>query len=362
MRFYLIGAGVIGRTHAEAIRKLPLGEGYELNVADPNPQALAGFAALYPEARTFADAGAMLGEAARDDDVVIVGTPPFTHFQLSRMGLESGRHVLCEKPLVMNGAEADGLLEVARAHNRLLGCCSVRFLGLPKTERVKELLQSRELGDIYKITFVYRGQRSRPGVEYQPESRWFLDRSKSAGGIVMDWGPYDFSVLNDLLAPVSVEVAAAWMSKPLTEADPDDTVYDVEGHAGAMLNYRLSDGNPVWIQYERASCTHGEAYHHVEIEGTLGAVRWSPYFESDSVVFTRDRNGEPVSSESLAANESEFGFMDHPVYYFWKKIKGEPSQAVVNEQAVFNFRCLQAIYDCADTGTPQLVPGATAQV
>ncbi|WP_054027341.1 Gfo/Idh/MocA family protein [Bacillus sp. FJAT-28004] len=355
MRFYLIGAGVIGRTHAEAIRKLAPREGCEIKVADPSPQALSGFAELYPEAQTFTDAQTMLAEEANDDDIVIVGTPPFTHCKLSRMGLESGRHVLCEKPFVMNAEEAKELLEVAKQHNRLIGCCSVRFLGLPKMDEVKKLLHSRALGDIYKVTFVYRGQRARSGIEYQSESRWFLDRSKSAGGVGMDWGPYDFTVINDLLSPASIEVAAAWTSKPQTEADPVDTIYDVEGHVGAMLSYRLNDSSKVTVQYERASCTHGEAYHHVEIEGTLGAVRWSPYFESDNVVYTCDKNGEPLSSESLAANESEFGFMDHPVLFFVRKVRGDVSQAVVNEQAVFNFSCLQAIYDCAESGKPQRI-------
>ncbi|MFC5653814.1 Gfo/Idh/MocA family protein [Paenibacillus solisilvae] len=353
MRFYIVGAGVIGRTHAEAIQKLQGAEGFEVKVADPNPQALAGFAERFPEAVTHSDAKAMLAEAAKEDDIVIIGTPPFTHFELSRLALESGRHALCEKPLVMNRGEAEELLKIAEANNRLLGCCSVRFLGLPKMEEVKKLLASGVLGDIYKVTFVYRGQRGRPGVEYQPESKWFLDRSKAGGGIVMDWGPYDFSVLNNLLMPAAIEVAAAWTSKPQTQVDPADTVYDVEGHVGAMLKYQLNDGKPVWVQYERAHCTHGEAYHYVEIEGTLGAVKWSPYFESDQIVYTSDKNGEIEAKESEAVNQSKFGVMDHPVYFFYRKVKGMDSQAVVNDQAVFNFLCLQAIYDCAETGEPQ---------
>ncbi|WNQ10668.1 Gfo/Idh/MocA family oxidoreductase [Paenibacillus aurantius] len=355
MRFYLIGAGVIGRTHAEAIRKLSLEEGVELKVADPNPQARSSFAELFPEAVVFSDAQEMLSEKAEDDDIVIVGTPPVTHCPLSKLALESGRHVLCEKPLVMNREEAQELLETANKHGRLIGCCSDRFLGLPKMEEVKKIVHSHSLGDIYKVTFVHRSQRSRPGIEYQPESRWFLDRSKCAGGIVMDWGPYDIAVINELLAPVSVKVAAAWTSQPKTQVDPTDIVYDVEGHVGAMLNCRLKDSREVRVHYERASCTHGEPYNRVEIEGTLGAVRWSPYFGSDGVVTTYDEKGEPKSSERLAANESGFKFLDHPVLFFVRKVRGEESPAIVNDQAVFNFSCLQAIYDCDLSGQPQVV-------
>ncbi|SFJ02728.1 Predicted dehydrogenase [Paenibacillus sp. UNC496MF] len=352
MRFYLIGAGVINRTHAEAIYKLDGEETVEIKAADPNPAALAGFLERFPEAEGYADAGAMLAEPPREDDIVIVGTPPFTHFPLSSMALASGRHVLCEKPLVMNRAEAEALLAAAQAHRRLLGCCSVRFLDVPKTEEVKQLLNDGTLGDVYKISFVFRGQRGRPGVEYQPESRWFLDRAKSAGGIVMDWGPYDVAVLNDLLQPQRIEVAAAWTSKPETDIDPTDTVYDIEGHVGAMLKFVRDDGRSVWVQYERASCTHGEPHAFVEIEGTKGAVKWSPYFETDRVLVKTDRGGEVEAKEREVPYEGPIGYMDHPVHLFRRKVKGLASSAIVNEQAVFNFLQLLAIYESAESGRP----------
>jgi predicted dehydrogenase len=354
MQFYIIGAGVIARSHADAIRKLPNYDEIELKVADPNPQALSGFVERYPEAVTFSDARTMLAEEAKEDDIVVICTPPFTHYELSRMALESGRHVLCEKPLVMNRQEADELLEFARRKNRLLGCCSDRFIGLPKTEEIKRLIQSDAVGEVYKVTFTYRGQRSRPGVEYQPESRWFLDRSKSGGGVVMDWGPYDFAILNDVFKPSSIDIAAAWVSKPQTQADPVNTTYDVEGHVGAMMKYHL-DGKTIWVHYERASCTHGKPYHLVEIEGTRGALEWSPYFESDKVICRTDKDGEVVINEKDINDKSDIGVMDHPIYYFYYKVKGEPSPALINEQTVFNFSCLQALYDCADTGMLQTV-------
>ncbi|WP_309120675.1 Gfo/Idh/MocA family oxidoreductase [Paenibacillus sp.] len=77
VRIYLIGAGVIARAHAAAA-KLP--EPAALRVADPNPAALESFRDAYPEAAAFDDAAKMLAsEPARDDDIVIVATPPFLH-------------------------------------------------------------------------------------------------------------------------------------------------------------------------------------------------------------------------------------------------------------------------------------------
>jgi predicted dehydrogenase len=354
MRIYLIGAGFIAKTHAEAVQKLPNHEEIEIKVADPNPKALESFLESFPKAVTFSDANDMLAENANEEDIVIVCTPPFLHFSLSKLALQSGRNVLCEKPLVMNNQEATDLLDIANEKDLLVGCCSSRFVGLPKTEEIKKLLQSEFVGEVYKVSFIYRGQRSRPGVEYQPESRWFLDRSKSAGGVVMDWGPYDFAVLNDVFNPSSIDVLGSWVGKPETEADPTDVVYDVEGHVGAMMKYNLQDKS-IMVHYERASCTHGKAYHLVEIEGTKGSIEWSPYFEGDKVICRYDKDGEVVTEEKEIPNDSNIGFMDHPLHFFYNNVKGDASKAITNEQAHFNFSCLQALYNCADTGAVQKV-------
>ena len=44
-----------------------------------------------------------------------------------------------------------------------------------------------------------------------------------------------------------------------------------------------------------------------------------------------------------------------PLVFFYRRMLGEPSAAVVNEQALFNFSCLRGIYDCAQSGQPQSI-------
>jgi predicted dehydrogenase len=356
MRIYLIGAGVIARHHAAAIPKLP-DSVVSLSVADPNPVALADFLRQFPAARAFADARAMLAEPAEPDDVVVVATPPFTHHDLACMALQSGRHVLCEKPLAMSRAEAAHMLQTARAHDRLLGCCSTRFLGLPTAAEVKRLIQEGALGPLYHVTFVNRDRCTRAGIEYQPDSRWFLDRSKNGGGIIMDWGPYDFSGLNDVLQPVQVEVLSAWMANPLTRRDPPDVVFDVEEHGGATLRYHLADGQVVWVTYERAACAYGEERSIVEIEGLRGAVTWDWLMPASpgQVIHTFD-NGEHFERRVSSFEDDEgLDMHDKPLVYFCRRVRGMASPAVVNEQAVFNFSCFRAMFDYVETGKVQRV-------
>jgi predicted dehydrogenase len=190
MRIYLVGAGIICRYHAEAAAKLP--ELAELRVAAPNPKALEAFLEQFPGVPAYNDFKSMLDtEEPREDDVVIVGTPPFAQIHPTIYALESGRHVLCEKPFAMNVREAELMLSAAESQSKLIGCCSVRFKGMHHMEAVKQIVRSDQLGDIYHMTFVNKWERSRSGIEYQPGSTWFLDTSKSGGGILMDWGPYD---------------------------------------------------------------------------------------------------------------------------------------------------------------------------
>lgn len=359
-RIYLIGAGVIARSHAAAMQRLPDPQGITLAVADPNPQARAAFVREYPRARVFEDAQTMLAEAADENDIVIVTTPPFAHEELSCAALATGRHVLCEKPLALNQEQARHMLAVAHAHQRVLGCCSVRCLNWPPAEEARRLLREEALGQLYHVRFLNLEQRNRPGIEFQPQTDWFLDQARSGGGTLMDRAPYEFTVLNDLLQPERMEVLNAWLANPETALHlPARTIVDVEQHAGATLRYTLAGGSSVIMSYERASGTHSEEQSIVEITGVKGSLHWSWPLSRGRATLTHtyDYDGasesRSISFPPPAADALRFG--EKPLVYFYRYLHHQPSAAVVNEQALFNFSCIRAIYDCANSGQAQIV-------
>jgi len=357
-RVYIIGAGVIGHFHAASIPFFSDAPNVELAAADLNPEARARFCEQYPEARMFDDASTMLAEPAIPDDIVVVATPVFTHCELTCAALETGRHVLCEKPFAMNRREGEKMVALARKKNRLVGCCSGRFLGRVATQMVKDMIKSGDLGRIYHVDFINRAPRSRPGIEYQPSSRWFLDRSKNGGGCLMDWGPYDFTSLNDLLPPVRVDVCGAWMTSPTTAADPKDIVFDVEEHVGATLKYHQQDGTVISMSYERAACFHGEPRRIAELHGSKGSLNydWLGFpEETNKMTHYYDRDGA-IQREIISYEDKNAVPPYHKaLVYFYRRVKGEDVPTVLNEQALFNFSCIRAIYDCIATGKPQTV-------
>ncbi|WP_243895806.1 Gfo/Idh/MocA family oxidoreductase [Paenibacillus sp. F411] len=357
LNIYLVGSGVIAKMHAKAAQHLPCANQVQLHATDISEDARSAFREEFPEAIVYTQLDEMLqAKPPSPLDIVVVCTPPFAHLEPVRKALASGRHVLCEKPLAISSQEARDMLELAIAKGVHLACCSSRFLGTSTTEKVKQLLSTGALGELYHVAFKDVRSRGRSGIEYQPGSRWFLDRSRSGGGVLMDWGPYDFAVLNDVLQPLSVDIVQAWTANPVTALDFDETVVnDVEQHAGAVMVYHQADGSRVTVTYERSACEHGPEMNLALIQGTRGAVEWNwqCFDHSGEVHMYSDEAGALVKhSQTLG---SEIPLHDRPLLYFYQLLTGVKGHALVDEQSVFNLDCIQAIYHTARTGHPQKV-------
>lgn len=113
LRCAVIGAGYLGRFHAQKYAGLA---GCELvGVADPSPEARERIAAELGVA-THADHRALIGRV----DAVSVATPTAAHHAVARDFLESGAHVLVEKPITTTAAEARDLIAIAARTERVL--------------------------------------------------------------------------------------------------------------------------------------------------------------------------------------------------------------------------------------------------
>lgn len=357
-RIYLVGAGVIARAHAEGARRHVAD--LELHVTDPNSATIAAFCSENPQVVVHPSVDEMLRAAPRPNDIVIIATPPGTHMNLAMQALESGRHVLCEKPLGMTFAEARDMVSEAKGRQLLLGDCSMRFFGYGANEALKAALATGVLGEIYHIKSRHLIARGRSGIEYQPETRWFLEKSKAGGGVLFDWGVYDLSTLFEVLAPEAVRIAQAWTARPVTQIDPPGSI-DLEHVVGAAMSVRLPGERWVPLSYERGSATHGTEVLLMEIEGTLGAATWQwlPWTNDEtSLTITTDLNGHPERHTERFPSASEIHFHHRPLYYFRAAVAGTQGSALVNDGALFNFSVLTSIYDVAADALPREVTRA----
>ncbi|MFJ1760868.1 Gfo/Idh/MocA family protein [Amycolatopsis sp. NPDC088138] len=169
-------AGVARRRFLPAVAAVPE---LELTaVASRTPQRAAEFAAEFGGAAVTGYRNLL----ERDDvDAVYVPLPTGLHHDWVRQALEAGKHVLAEKPLATNLAEAAELVELAR-RNRLLLRENLMFLHHSQHAAVRELVAGGEIGDLRSIAAVF-GHPALPDgdVRYRPEL---------GGGCLLDVGVY----------------------------------------------------------------------------------------------------------------------------------------------------------------------------
>jgi predicted dehydrogenase len=114
----------------------------------------------------------------RDDiDLISIVSPPFTHLEMSVAALESGKDVLCEKPMAMNAQESARMVEAARANKRLaLIDHELRFH--PLRVRMREMINAGEIGGIHHCKLTFRSDsRLLPGRRWD----WWSDASRGGG-------------------------------------------------------------------------------------------------------------------------------------------------------------------------------------
>lgn len=356
-RIYIIGAGVISQHHVGAFRALP--REAELYAADPSPEARKTFSENFPEATMFESSDEMLAHAPADEfDIVVVSTPPAYHCSEAIKALQSGRHVVCEKPFAMNMEEARKMVDEARKLDLTISCCSNRFIGWSLNLKAKELVHNGEIGRPYLVDFQHRQMCSRTGLEYQRGSWWFVDKSKNGGGALMDWGPYDMSCLVDMFEPVKVTVSDA-VSEHINVpyGVPDDIVFDIETTTLASLRFELANGDEVIVRYERTASHHGETYENEGIYFTDGYIKWNwlPFATNGSLTVRTTKSPALASEDVTPATDypENDTWQQAPVRELDRYIRGDKNAKVlVNEKAIQPFSILRAIYDCAESGKP----------
>jgi predicted dehydrogenase len=149
IRVAVIGAGHWG---PNLIRHFDNRQSSEVGwVVDRDQSRLDQVRRRFPDARLETDASLALGDP--DVDAVVIATPTSTHFELVRTALEEGKHVLVEKPITADSAQAEQLCELAEREGRVLMVGHV-FLYNAGVQRVKRYLDDGELGRVYYLSMV----------------------------------------------------------------------------------------------------------------------------------------------------------------------------------------------------------------
>ncbi len=218
VRVAVVGLGYWGPNLLRNLSELPEAEVAAL--CDLSPELLERHGARHWGTRTTTSYAEILSDPRID--AVVIATPVSTHHQLGAAALRAGKHVFIEKPLAASLEQALALDTLARERDLVL-MPGHTFLYSPPVNKVRDLIRSGELGEIYFVS----------------TSRVNLGLHQSDVSVAWDLGPHDFSILRYWLgeAPTHVSALSRGCVMPHT---PDVAFVSLEYGAGVIANVELS--------------------------------------------------------------------------------------------------------------------------
>lgn len=248
VKWIVVGVGDIARKRViPAILDDPQSELYGLVTRD------ARKAEVYPGARAWSTLDGALSDDAID--AVYIAAPVALHAPCTFLALRAGKHVLCEKPMAMNYAEAQRMDAAATEAGRLLGVAYYRRL-YPKLLRLRDLLRDGAIGQPVLAEANCHG--SLPPTE----RGWLLDPAMAGGGPLYDTACHRIDVFNFLFgAPAKV---AALLSNSVHRLPVEDS-------ATVLIDYANGVHGVVDVRWNSSV-----ARDHFRVTGTAGEIDLSP--------------------------------------------------------------------------------------
>ncbi|WP_185153476.1 Gfo/Idh/MocA family protein [Fulvivirga lutimaris] len=199
-------------------------------------------------------------------DFLAITTPNHLHVAAAKLALQSGFHVMCDKPLSINYQEAIDLKQIVDSSNYQFGM-TYTYRGYAGVLKIKELIESGKIGDIRKIKVDYTQGWLNELIENdgQKQAKWRTDPKFSGlGGTIADIGTHAFNMAEYLVGAKVAELVA-------------DVSILVEGR-------RIDDDANVLLRYENGvkatlsvgqACAGEQNSFNVKVYGSKGGLHWT---------------------------------------------------------------------------------------
>ena len=330
----IISTGRIAGTFANGVKGSETGE--LLAVASRAQEAADKFGGEHGIPRRYWSYDAMLADA--DVQAVYIATPHPMHAEWAIKAAEAGKHILCEKPLALDYAQAMAVVDAARRNDVFL-MEAFMYLTHPQSAKIYELVRDRVIGDvrIIQATFSFN-------AGFNPEGRLF--KNALGGGGILDVGCYATSFVR--------LIAGAANGKPYDEP----LEVRAMGHIGetGVDEYAVAS-----MRFEND--IFGRVYTGVRLNqenvarifGTEGSIfvpaPWNPTRDPGTAKFIVNRNGEEPREVLVEATKSLYAYEADAVAAGIKD-REAPHPSMTPEQTLGNMRAcdlwraeLRQIYD-----------------
>lgn len=304
-----------------------------------------------PDAKVYTDYKELLKDGSID--VVHVCTPNREHSFITVDALESGKHVMCEKPMAKTYAEAKKMLDAAKRTGKKL---TIGYQGRqnPESQYVKKVCDAGELGDIYFAKAHAIRRRAVPtwGV--------FLNEEEQGGGPLIDIGTHALDLTLWCMNNYKPKMVVGNKYRKLAEqtdtanawGDWDPKEFTVEDSAFGFIT--MENGATIILESSWALNTLDVKEAKTSLCGTKGGADMEDGVRINGVKHNRQYVEKPdlgVGGVAFYDGESESA-AEREARLWIDSIVNDTDPVVLPEQAIVVTQILEAIYESSKTGKP----------
>jgi UDP-N-acetyl-2-amino-2-deoxyglucuronate dehydrogenase len=272
----ILGCGAIGPVHAAAIAESSDATLY--GVCDIVPERRAALAEQYG-CKSFSSVEEVLADPGVD--TVHICLPHYLHAPMAIRAAEAGKHIVLEKPVALNAAEAAGIVRAVEKAG--VTCCVIlqnRFN--PSVEKAKEWIDKGELGRMLGLRCILTWHRT---PEYYRSEEWRGKWATEGGGLLINQAVH----MLDMLYHLGGQVESV---KGTTDTRVLQDVIEVEDTAEATLYYK--DGKKGF--FYATNGYSGNSPFFVEMHMEKGLLRYT----DNRLLLIRDGTEEVLASDTAA--------------------------------------------------------------
>ncbi len=258
-----------------------------------------------------------------DIDVIYVVLPPSMHKEYVIRAANAGKHVWCEKPMAINVAECQAMIDACNSNKRKLAI-GYRLHHDPNTQEYTNIINKKLLGDVKKAS-------CGAGYVENRTNHWKQNKAMG-GGVLYDMGVYAIqgARLGTGMEPVAIVSAKTSTTRPeIYKNGLDETTEAVlEFPGGVLANIKTSFGEN--INFLDVICEKGDI-HVSPYQAYAGVKAVSPLGEINHPYNIPWQQAKQMDDDSLS-------------------IMQDTAMLVPGEEGLRDIRIVEAIYKCAGTG------------
>lgn len=314
----IIGTGFIGPTHIEAIRRLGFVE--VIGLAGTSFDSAKKKAAELEIPKVYRNYQEML----LDDEIQVVHncTPNHVHFEINKAIIQSGKHVISEKPLATNSMESGELLALAKEHGVVHGV-NFNYRQYPSVQNLRAKISN---GDLGRVNLIHGGYLQ-DWLLFETDFNWRLfsdlgGKSRAVADIGSHWcdtvqyvtGKKIVEVFADLATIIPVRKkaknqVATFQSETLNDVMYEDVKINTEDYASVLV--RFEDGSRGVFTVSQVSAGRKNRLSF-EINGSKASAHWNQEEPEKLWLGYRDKANEILLADpALFSNEARSA-IHHP--------------------------------------------------